>query len=44
MELLGMIEDMTTGEWSSEEVRSYITDYMFKTLDADQSGSIVNVK
>ena len=40
MELLGLIEDMTTGERSSEEVRSYITDYLFNTLDADKNGSV----
>jgi 2,3-bisphosphoglycerate-dependent phosphoglycerate mutase len=40
MELLGMIEDMTTGERTSEEVRRYITDYLFNTLDADQNGTI----
>jgi broad specificity phosphatase PhoE len=40
MELLGLIEDMTTGERSSEEVRSYITDYLFKTLDSDQNGTV----
>jgi 2,3-bisphosphoglycerate-dependent phosphoglycerate mutase len=40
MELLGLIEDMTTGERSSEEVRSYITDYLFKTLDSDKNGSV----
>lgn len=40
MELLGLIEDMTTGERSSEEIRRYVTDYLFNTLDADQNGSI----
>lgn len=40
MELLGLIEDMTTGERSPEEIRRYVTDYLFKTLDADQNGSI----
>jgi len=40
MELLGMIEDMTTGQRSSEDIRRYITDYLFNTLDADQNGSI----
>jgi len=40
MELLGLIEDMTTGERSSEEVRSYITDYLFNTLDSDKNGSV----
>jgi 2,3-bisphosphoglycerate-dependent phosphoglycerate mutase len=40
MELLGLIEDMTTGERSSEEVRSYITDYLFKTLDSDKNGTV----
>lgn len=40
MELLGLIEDMTTGERSSEEVRSYITDYLFNTLDSDKNGTV----
>ncbi len=40
MELLGMIEDLTTGERSSPEIRSYIADYLFKILDTDKSGSI----
>ena len=40
MELLGLIEDMTTGERSSEKVRSYITDYLFNTLDSDKNGSV----
>ena len=40
MELLGLIEDLTTGTRSSEEVRSYITDYLFKILDADGNGSV----
>lgn len=40
MELLGLIEDMTVGERSSEEVRSYITDYLFNTLDADKNGTV----
>jgi broad specificity phosphatase PhoE len=40
MELLGLIEDMTTGERSSEEVRSYITDYLFTILDSDKNGSV----
>jgi 2,3-bisphosphoglycerate-dependent phosphoglycerate mutase len=31
---------MTTGERSSEEVRSYITDYLFNTLDSDKNGSV----
>jgi 2,3-bisphosphoglycerate-dependent phosphoglycerate mutase len=40
MELLGLIEDMTTGERSSEEIRKYITDYLFKTLDSDKNGTV----
>ncbi len=40
MELLGLIEDMTTGERSSEEVRKYITDYLFTSLDSDKSGTV----
>lgn len=40
MELLGLIEDMTTGTRSSEEVRSYITDYLFNILDADGNGTV----
>ncbi|MBE9200759.1 MULTISPECIES: histidine phosphatase family protein [unclassified Nodularia (in: cyanobacteria)] len=40
MELLGRIEDMTTGERSSQEIRRYITDYLFNTLDADKNGTV----
>ncbi|MEG4346063.1 EF-hand domain-containing protein [Microcoleus sp. A003_D6] len=40
MELLGMVEDLTTGERSSEEMRSYITDYLFTILDSDKNGSV----
>jgi len=40
MDLLGLIEDMTTGERSSEEVRKYITDYLFNILDSDKNGSV----
>ena len=40
MELLGLIEDMTTGTRSSEEVRHYITDYLLNILDADGNGSV----
>ncbi|HEY9665464.1 MAG TPA: EF-hand domain-containing protein, partial [Coleofasciculaceae cyanobacterium] len=40
MELLGRIEDMTTGERSSEEIRRYVTDYLFATLDSDGSGTV----
>jgi 2,3-bisphosphoglycerate-dependent phosphoglycerate mutase len=40
MELLGLIEDMTTGERSSEEVRKYITDYLFNTLDSDKNDTV----
>jgi 2,3-bisphosphoglycerate-dependent phosphoglycerate mutase len=40
MELLGRIEDMTTGERSSPEVRRYITDYLFNTLDTDKNGTV----
>ena len=40
MEFLGRIEDMTTGERSSEEVRRYITDYLFATLDTDKNGTV----
>ncbi|BAZ52230.1 phosphoglycerate mutase [Nostoc sp. NIES-4103] len=40
MEFLGQIEDMTTGERSSEEVRKYITDYLFATLDTDKNGTV----
>jgi 2,3-bisphosphoglycerate-dependent phosphoglycerate mutase len=39
-ELLGMIEDMTVGERSSEEVRRYTTDYLFHTLDMDKNGTV----
>lgn len=40
IELLGMIEELTLGERSSEDVRSYVADYLFTTLDADKNGSI----
>ncbi len=40
VELLGLIEDMTTGKRSSEDVRTYVADYLFKTLDTDKSGSV----
>jgi 2,3-bisphosphoglycerate-dependent phosphoglycerate mutase len=40
MELLGRIEDMTTGERSSDDVRRYVTDYLFATLDSDKSGTV----
>ncbi len=40
MELLGMVEDLTTGERSSEEMRAYITDYLFTILDSDKNGSV----
>ena len=40
MELLGRIEDMTTGDRSSEEVRRYVTDYLLATLDVDKSGTV----
>ncbi|MUH00275.1 histidine phosphatase family protein [Scytonema sp. UIC 10036] len=40
MELLGRIEDMTTGERSSEEIRRYVTDYLFATLDSDKNGTV----
>jgi 2,3-bisphosphoglycerate-dependent phosphoglycerate mutase len=40
IELLGLIEDLTVGERSSKEVRSYITDYFFNILDADQNGTV----
>jgi Ca2+-binding EF-hand superfamily protein len=40
MELLGLVEDMTTGERSSPEMRGYITDYLFNILDADKNGTV----
>lgn len=40
MELLGRIEEMTTGERTSEEVRTYITDYLFNILDSDKNGTV----
>jgi broad specificity phosphatase PhoE len=40
MELLGRIEDMTTGERSSEELRRYVTDFLFNILDADKNGTV----
>ena len=40
MELLGRIEDMTTGERSSEDIRRYVTDYLFATLDSDKNGTV----
>ncbi|MBR8840785.1 MAG: histidine phosphatase family protein [Stigonema ocellatum SAG 48.90 = DSM 106950] len=40
MELLGLVEDMTVGERSSEDVRKYITDYLVNLLDTDKNGTI----
>ncbi len=40
MQLLGRIEDMTTGDRSSEKVRRYVTDRLFATLDSDKSGTV----
>ncbi len=40
MELLGRIEDMTTGERSSEDIRRYVTDYLFATLDSDKNSTV----
>ncbi len=40
MQLLGRIEDMTTGDRSSEKVRRYVTDHLFATLDSDKSGTV----
>ncbi|MEG4456896.1 hypothetical protein [Microcoleus sp. N9_A1] len=40
MELLGRIEYLTTGERSSEDIRRYVTDYLFATLDSDKSGTV----
>ncbi|GAB4287566.1 MAG: hypothetical protein Fur0025_21150 [Oscillatoriaceae cyanobacterium] len=39
-ELLGMIEDMTVGERSSEEIRSYVAGYLMNILDRDKSGTV----
>ncbi|MFB2834042.1 histidine phosphatase family protein [Floridanema evergladense] len=40
LELLGMIEDVTVGERSPEEVRRHITDYLFNILDSDKNGTV----
>ena len=40
MELLGRIEDLTTGDRSSQEIRKYITNYLFAVLDADKNGTV----
>lgn len=40
MELLGLVEDLTTGERSSEQMRGYITDYLFNILDSDKNGTV----
>jgi broad specificity phosphatase PhoE len=40
IEFLGLVEDLTVGERSSEEVRRYTTDYLFNILDADKNGSV----
>jgi len=40
IEFLGLVEDMTVGERSSEKVRKYITDYLFNILDTDQNGTV----
>jgi 2,3-bisphosphoglycerate-dependent phosphoglycerate mutase len=40
IEFLGLVEDMTVGERSSEEIRSYTTDYLFRILDTDKNGTV----
>lgn len=40
IEFLGLIEEMNVGERSSEDVRHYIADYLFNTLDADKNGTV----
>lgn len=40
MELLGRIEDMTTGERSSEDIRRHLIDYLFATLDSDKNSTV----
>lgn len=39
-ELLGLVEDLTVGERSPEEVRMQITDYLFNILDSDKNGTV----
>ncbi|MGA9380147.1 MAG: EF-hand domain-containing protein, partial [Phormidium sp.] len=39
-QLLGMIEDLTVGERSPEEVRRQVTDYLFHILDSDKNGTV----
>jgi len=39
-ELLGLIEDLTVGERSSEDNRRYITNYLFNILDSDKNGTV----
>jgi len=40
VEFLGLVEDLTTGERSSQKMREYITDYLFNILDADKNGTV----
>ncbi|MEM9091886.1 MAG: histidine phosphatase family protein [Cyanobacteria bacterium P01_F01_bin.53] len=38
--LLPLIEEKTTGQRNAEDIRPYLTDRLFETLDADRNGSI----
>lgn len=40
VEFLGLIESVTVGERSPEDVREYIADYLFTTLDANKDGTV----
>lgn len=40
VELLRSIEDRTTGQRNGEDIRAYLADRFFETLDPSQSGSI----
>ena len=40
MALLPLIEDNTTGQRNAEDIRSYLADRLFETLDEDRNGSV----
>lgn len=43
IEFLGLIELLTVGEPASEDVRGYLADYLFTTLDPNKNG-VVDLK
>ncbi|MEO0490050.1 MAG: EF-hand domain-containing protein, partial [Cyanobacteria bacterium J06659_2] len=40
VELLRFIEEQTTGQRNAEDIRPYMVEQLFSTLDSDQTGSI----